>query len=86
MALVLAVLALPIWLQMVGFFIAVIFMRYRLVLFIPAVFSDVLYRATGSFSFEYIKMTLVVVGLLLLYWFVTEKTRFVQIIYGVETK
>ena len=84
--LILVVLFLPVWVQVAFFVIAVITTRYRLMLFIPAVFADVLYRPVDSFSFSYIKMTLIVAGLLVLHWLIIKKTRFRQLIYGLEAE
>ena len=79
----LAVLLLPLGLQLVLFFIALFILSPRVLLFIPAVFSDVLYGANG---FPVLVMTFSVAVALCVQWFLLRKTRVGNLFYGMETR
>jgi hypothetical protein len=83
-ALVIAVLFVPLWVQLVLFAVAVWVIPHRYALFIPAVFSDVLYSVSGQFSFDALTMTLVVSVLLIVRWLLMTQTRFTSVLYGME--
>ena len=70
------VIFLPVWVQLLLFALAVILVgRYRLGLFIPALFADVLYAPNSHFILSNFKMTLIISGLLLIYSIVVTRTR-----------
>lgn len=84
-ALVIAVLFMPLWVQLVLFVLAVWVVPYRLPILAPAVLADVLYQPTGALSINVLTMTLVVAVLILLRWLLLTQTRFGSFLYGVET-
>lgn len=69
------ILWLPVWVQISLFAIAVILVPYRLVLLAPAVIADALYAPSSAFTVTHFKMTILVFGLLFIYWFITSYTR-----------
>lgn len=71
--LIVAVLWLPFWVQLILFCLAILITPYRLLLFVPAVFADVLYAPRPSLV--YCKMTILVAVLLIIWWIVMNKTR-----------
>lgn len=85
LALVVAVLYLPLWLQLALFVVAVFVVSHRLALFIPAIVADALYAPTASFGLHSVAMTALVAVLLALRWALIHKTRFGTMLYGLET-
>lgn len=73
LGLIAAVLWLPLWVQLILFCVAVLLVRYRLALFVPAVLADVLYAPQPNII--YCKMTVLVGVLIILWWVVMTKTR-----------
>lgn len=83
-ALGISVLFLPLWIQLILFFIAVWVSPYRLLIVIPALFADVLYSSTGALGINTMLMTLVVLVVILIRWLLLTQTRFANVIYGME--
>lgn len=77
-----ATLFLPLPLQLLLYVVAVATIPHRAALFIPAVLSDAFY---GTAAIGAVRMTLFVAGLLAAYWFLFYKTRFGEMLHGVET-
>lgn len=74
-ALSVAILWCPLWLQLVLFACGVWFFRYRILFLVPAIIADVLYAPTNGFSFHNLKTTLVVTGMLILWYVIMTQTR-----------
>jgi hypothetical protein len=83
-ALGIAVLFLPLWVQLALFFIAVWTSPYRIPLLAPAILGDVLYGPTGHVGVYSLMLTLVVSVLILIRWLLVTQTRFAEVIYGME--
>lgn len=81
--LLLAVMWLPVWLQLALFAVAVIVAPYRLFLLIPAIISDAWYAPSMRFSLSAHWLTLVVLAMIGIHWYVMKKMR-VQHLYGLE--
>jgi hypothetical protein len=81
--LIATVLWLPIWAQLTLFAAAVVVLPYRLYVLIPAVISDALYAPTTRLSLSAHWLTLIVLTMLGVHWYVIKKMR-VQSIYGLE--
>lgn len=80
-----AVLFLPLWVQGVLFVVALIVVKHKSALVIPAIVADVLYRP-GGWSIGHSMTTLVVLGAIFLYWFLVTRTRIESVVYGVAKK
>ena len=78
-----AVLWLPLWLQIVLFVAAIIIGPYRFFFVIPAIVSDALYAPNTHFSLTDHWMTLLVLALLVLHWFIMKLLR-IPVAYGLE--
>ncbi len=78
-----AVLYLPLWIQLVLFVAAVLIGPYRFFMLVPAIVSDALYAPSMHFSLTGHWMTLIVLALLVLHWFIMKKLR-IPTMYGVE--
>jgi hypothetical protein len=78
-----AVLWLPVWLQLLLFAIAVVVIPYRAYILLSAIVSDALYAPTSHFSLTAHWMTLIVLAMIGLYWFIMRKLR-VTPFYGLE--
>jgi hypothetical protein len=81
--LILAILWLPIWLQIMLFAIAVTILPYRFFVLAPAIIGDALYAPTMQFSLTAHWLTLIVLTMLGIQWFVAKKMR-VNAFYGLE--
>lgn len=81
----LAVVYLPIFVQIAMFAVAVVFVRYQLLLLVPAFFADAWYSPVRAVSFGNNKMTLIVIGMIVFYYIVMRMTR-IRERYGLETK
>lgn len=79
------VIYLPLWVQITLFAFFVITLRYRIALLIPAFFADAWYAPVRSLAPSNNKMTLIVIGMLLVYYGITRVTR-IRERYGLETK
>ncbi len=79
-------LFLPVWASITAFIVALFVAPQRLVLFIPAILSDVLYAPDSRIAPFAMLMTLFVAVLLVAHWLLVTQTRVLQIIYGVEAK
>ncbi|HWC57755.1 MAG TPA: hypothetical protein VG621_02300 [Candidatus Paceibacterota bacterium] len=73
-----AVVWTPIWIQMTLFAVAIMLVRYRLLLVIPALVSDVLYAPTTSLDISHFKLTGIVVVCLLVWYGVATQTRLIN--------
>lgn len=73
--LILATFFLPFWVQVVFYVLAIFFVRYHIVLILPALFSDSWYAPARDFTFHNNKTFLVVVSLLLVYFLIIKTTR-----------
>jgi hypothetical protein len=80
-----ATLWLPIWIQIILYVLAVVFVPYRLALLIPAIFADTYYAPTTALSLYTMRTTLFVLGLLVAHYGIINKTR-IGLLYGVEKK
>ncbi len=81
--LIVAVLYVPLWVQVVFFVAAIIFDPYRFFMIIPAIVSDALYAPGSYLSPAHHLMTILVLALLCLHYFIMKKLR-VRTIYGLE--
>lgn len=81
--LIVAVVWLPVWVQVVLFVTAVILVQYRFFLVIPAIISDALYASHSAWNIRSHYMTLLVLALLALHYFIMKKMR-IRTLYGLE--
>lgn len=82
---VLSILYTPVWVQLGLFVVGVLFFRFRLLFLIPAFFADAWYAPTRSVALSNMRMTLIVVGMILVWVMVMRMTR-IRERYGLETK
>lgn len=68
-----AVLWLPVWVQIVLFACAVVVVRYRFALLVPAIIADALYAPTVSLL--HLKLTVVVGVMIGLWYLLVTQTR-----------
>jgi branched-subunit amino acid ABC-type transport system permease component len=80
-----ATLWLPIWVQVILYVLAVMFVPQRILLLLPAVFADAYYAPTASFSLYTLQTTLFVFALLCAHYIIINKTR-IGLLYGMEEK
>lgn len=73
--LIISILWLPLWVQIGLFVVAVLVVRYRVLLLVPAVFADALYAPTSALSVGHFKMTMLVGALLIIWYIVATQTR-----------
>ncbi len=73
--LIISILWLPLWVQIGLFVVAVLVVRYRTLLIVPAVFADALYAPTSTLSVGHFKVTMVVAALLVIWYIVATQTR-----------
>lgn len=78
-----AVVALPVWAQLVLFAAAIVMGPYRFFFIIPAIVSDALYAPGSQWALSSHWMTLLVVALLGLHWIITKSLR-IPTVYGLE--
>lgn len=71
----LAIFWLPVWIQIGLMVIAIGTCSYRVLFFIPAIVSDVLYAPTASITPGDLSMTILVGGLITLWFILTKYTR-----------
>ena len=83
-AMLAAILWLPLWVQLALFALGVLVLPHRLALFIPAAVADAVYAPAGV-SIAGLKYTLVVAALVIVHWVIVHKTR-VKDFYAVEAK
>lgn len=81
--LIIAVLYLPLWVQLVLFVAAILIGPYRFFMVIPAIVSDALYAPGSWMNPSAHWMTLLVLGLLGIHYFVMKKLR-IRTVYGLE--
>jgi hypothetical protein len=81
--LIAAVLWLPVWVQLALFAAAIIVVPYRFFLIVPAIVSDALYSSHGVWNFNAHWMTLIVLAMLALHYFIMKKLR-IRTLYGLE--
>ncbi|HTH92869.1 MAG TPA: hypothetical protein VL576_00070 [Candidatus Paceibacterota bacterium] len=77
------VLWFPVWIQVVFFAAAVILLPYKFLILIPAIIGDALYAPSTQLSLTSHWMTLIVLAMLGIHWYVMKKMR-VQRVYGLE--
>jgi hypothetical protein len=78
-----AVLWLPLWLQLALFVAAIILLPYRFFLVIPAIISDALYAPGSVWKISSHWMTVIVLVLLAIHYFIMKKLR-IRTLYGLE--
>ena len=78
-----AVLWFPLWVQIALFVLAIIIVPYRFFLIIPAIVSDALYAPGSALSIRSHWMTLLVLTLLGIHYFIMKKLR-IRTLYGLE--
>ena len=81
--LIVAVLYVPLWVQLVLFVAAIIIGPYRFFMIIPAIISDALYAPGAYLNITHHWMTLLVLALLGIHYFITKKLR-IRTAYGLE--
>jgi hypothetical protein len=79
-----ATFLLPLWIQVLLYICAIIFIPNRVLFLLPAVIADLYYAPTTALTLQNLTTTLLVGGLLLVHWVVVHKTR-IKNIYGLET-
>ena len=83
--LVLATLFLPFWIQIILYPLAIIFIRHRAWLLLPALFADAWYAPVRAFSWHDNLTTVLVLSMLAVYFLIITNTRVTQR-YGLEKK
>jgi hypothetical protein len=81
--LLIAIICLPIWAQVVLFAIAIIFVPYRYYLLAPAIIADALYAPYTVWNIGSHWLTLIVLAMLAVHWFIIKKMR-INAFYGLE--
>ena len=76
---------LPFWLQVVLYVVAILTVRHRIWLLLPALFADLWYSPVRSLSFHSNKTILLVFGMLVIYFVIVRNTRVTQT-YGLSKK
>lgn len=71
-------LFLPFWAQGVLYIWAILTIRYKPLVLLPAIFSDIWYAPSGNFSLVNLKTTLLVLAGLIVYFFIIKNTRLLQ--------
>ncbi len=71
-----AVVWTPLWVQIILLAVAIIVVRHRVFLILPAILADALYAPTRAFDLGIFQTTLAVAGILFIHWVVTSQTRF----------
>lgn len=66
----------PFWVQGVLFFAAILLVRHRIFLLLPAVLADALYVPGDGFHLGMFHTTLVVAFVILVHFLITTQTRF----------
>ncbi len=74
-----AVLWAPLWLQGLLLLIAVLSVRYRIFLLLPAIFADAVYVPTRGFGISMFQVTMVVMVVLLIHFLITTQTRVAEL-------
>ena len=80
-----AALFLPFWLQVALYVVAIIFVRHRAFLLLPALLSDTWYAPVRSFTVSNNKTFLLVSVMILVYLLIIRTTRISER-YGLEKK
>jgi hypothetical protein len=81
--LLLAVFWLPSWLQLALFVAAILIGPYRFFMVLPAIVSDALYAPGSYWHLSSHWMTLLVLALLGIHYFIMKKLR-IRAVYGLE--
>ena len=68
-----AVLWLPVWVQFILFVFGIAVVQYRLMLLVPAIVADVIYAPRPSLL--HMNMTLIVGGMLIIWYLLMTQTR-----------
>lgn len=66
---------LPFWVQILLYILSVFFVKYRFLILIPAIFSDIWYAPYNSFSLGNNKTFLIVLSILSIYFLINKVTR-----------
>ncbi len=69
-------LFLPFWLQVLLYVLAVVLVKHRSLLLLPALFSDAWYAPVRDLSIVHNKTFLVVLGMIFVYLLIMRTTRF----------
>ncbi|MEK7227735.1 MAG: hypothetical protein AAB681_00055 [Patescibacteria group bacterium] len=83
--LLIATFFLPFWVQAGLYVLALFFVRYKILLLLPAIFADAWYAPTHTLSFSNNKIFLLVLFMLIIYFLVIRNTRITQK-YDLEKK
>ncbi len=81
----LATFFLPFWVQGILYLLAVLTVRHRVLLLLPAFFADAWYAPVRTFSVHNNKTVLIVIGMILIYVAIVRNTRVTQT-YGLPKK
>lgn len=79
LALIVATLWFPWWLQVPLYIACLVLIPHRLLLYIPAIIADAKYAPTTEFAFSNFKTIAFVSALLLIHWIIMTKTRISQL-------
>ena len=85
LALFVATLFLPFWVQIAFYLLAILLFRYKFLFLIPAILADAWYAPSHNLSLQNNKTFLLVAGMLVVYFFIIKNTRTTQK-YGLEKK
>lgn len=83
--LICAILWLPFWLQIVIFAVAIILVRLRLLLILPAILADLIYAPTHNLSFVNFRVSLLIIAMIVLWQVLISQTRLADL-YVLEKK
>jgi uncharacterized membrane protein len=75
-----AVVWTPVWFQCVLFALSIAFLPKKVLFLIPAIVADALYAPTHAFSLSNLKMTMIVIGMLLLWLALMQQTRISHVV------
>lgn len=81
----LATFFLPFWAQAVLYVVAILAVRHRIWLLLPALFADLWYSPLRSLSLHNNKTVVLVLGMLVVYFVIVRNTRVTQT-YGLPKK
>ena len=73
--LLVAVLWLPVWVQIALFILAILVFPYRLLFLLPAIVADVIYAPSTDFALGHFIMTGIVGGMLAIWYVIVHETR-----------
>jgi hypothetical protein len=73
-----SVLFLPFWFQAILYILAILTIRHKVLVLLPAVFSDIWYAPYEDFTFSNLKTTIFVLVALGIYLLIIKNTRLLQ--------